>query len=450
MNKKTDVLIIGGGPSAIVAAITAKKRYKNKNVTLIRNVEKSPIPCGIPYVFGSLKSSDQNLIPDNALLDNGIELIIDEVCSIDKEKKTASTTKNTVVSYEKLVIATGSLPGKIPIKGTDLNGVFEIRKDVPYLTELKTELAKTQTVVVIGGGFIGVEMADEINKMGKAVTIIEALPNCLALAFDPEFCIQMEEKIKEKGIKILTNSKVAQIKGNQKIESVILTDGTELKADAVILAIGAKPNTVLAKNAGLEIDKNNAIVVNEYMKTSDNDIFAVGDCAQKTDFFTKNKISTMLASTATCEARVAGLNIYNLQIIKQNKGTIGIFSTSIDKISLAAAGLTERIAKENQFDIVTGEAIAPDKHPDALPNMSKTKVKLIFSKYSGTILGGQISGGVSAGEMINVIGLAIQEQLTITDLMTFQIGTHPLLTASPIAYPILGAVQNALSKITIE
>jgi NADH oxidase (H2O2-forming) len=450
MNKKTDILVIGGGPSALVSAITAKKRYKNKRVTLIRNVKNSPIPCGIPYVFGSLESSSQNLIPDNPLLDNDIELVIDEVISINKEKKIATTKTKETFEYDKLVIGTGSIPSSVPIEGIKLDGVYEIKKDPEYLTMLKEKVSKAQEVVVIGGGFIGVEMADEINKIGKKVTIVEALPHCLVMAFDPEFCSQIEEKIRKKNITILTNSKVAKINGTKKVESVSLAEGKELKADIVILAIGAKPNTELAKNAGLEIDKNNAIVVNEYMKTSDKDIFAVGDCAQKTDFFTKDKIITMLASTATSEARVAGLNIYNLQIIKQNKGTIGIFSTSIDEISLAAAGLTERVAKENQFDIVIGEAMAPDKHPGSLPNMSKTKVKLIFSKHSGTILGGQISGGISVGEMINVIGLAIQQHLTISDLMTFQIGTHPLLTASPIAYPILGAVQNALSKITIE
>jgi NADH oxidase (H2O2-forming) len=450
MTKKTDILVIGGGPSAIVSAITAKKRYKDKVVTLVRNVKRSPIPCGIPYVFGSLESPAQNLIPDNSLLDNGIELIIDEVVSIDKEKKTVTTRASNVFEYEKLVVATGSIPTRIPIEGIDLEGVYEIRKDTEYLMLLKEEISKAQKIVVIGGGFIGIEMADEINKMNKQVTIVEALPNCLAMAFDPEFCDEMEDEIQQKNIKILTNSKVAKINGTKKVESVVLEDGKELKADIVILAIGAKPNTKLAKDAGLEIDRNNTIVVNEYMKTSDEDIFAVGDCAQKTDFFTKEKVTTMLASTATSEARVAGLNIYNLQIIKQNKGTIGIFSTSIDEISLAAAGLTEHSAKENQFDIVIGEAIAPDKHPGSLPNMSKTKVKLIFSKHSGTILGGQISGGISIGEMINVVGLAIQQHLTITDLLTFQIGTHPLLTASPIAYPILGAVQNALSKITIE
>jgi NADH oxidase (H2O2-forming) len=450
MNKKTDVLVIGGGPSAIVSAITAKKRYKNKSVTLIRNVERSLIPCGIPYVFGSLESPAQNLIPDNALLDSDIELIIDEVVSIDKEKKTATTKANYIFEYDKLVVGTGSEPIRIPIEGVDLEGVYEIKKDTEYLTQLKDSLSKIQKIVVIGGGFIGIEMADEINKMGKKVTVVEALPHCLVMAFDSEFCVQIEEKIQQKGITILTNTKVTKIKGKHKVEGVILDNGKTIEADIVILAIGAKPNTKLAKDAGLEIDRNNAIVVNEYMKTSDKDIFAVGDCAQKTDFFTKDKITTMLASTATSEARVAGLNIYNLQIIKQNKGTIGIFSTSIDEISLAAAGLTERVAKENQFDIVIGEAIAPDKHPGALPNMAKTKVKLIFSKHSGTILGGQISGGISIGEMINVVGLAIQQHLTITDLLTFQIGTHPLLTASPIAYPILGAVQNALSKITIE
>jgi NADH oxidase (H2O2-forming) len=451
MPKKTNVLIIGGGPSAVVAAITAKKRHKDKKVTVIRNLKKAPIPCGIPYVFGSLESSDQNLIPDKVLLDNNIELIIDEVMAIDKENKTIKTKTGDNFSYEKLIIATGSLPIQVPIEGVNLLGVYEIRKDVEYLKKLKEALVKTEKVVIIGGGFIGIEMADEIKKMGKKVTIVETLPHCLEMAFDEEFCVQMEEKLTQKGIQIFTNTKVMKIMGtHNKVEKVLLSNKKEIKTDAVILAIGAVPNTKLAQDAGLEINKKGAVVVNEYMKTSDADISAIGDCAQKTDFFTKERITTMLASTATSEARIAGLNVYDLQIIRQNKGTIGIFSTSINELSLAAAGLIEKAARKNQFDIVIGQAIATDKHPGALPNMSKTKVKLIFSKHSGTILGGQISGGVSVGEMINIVGLSIQNQLTISDLVTMQIGTHPLLTASPIAYPIIGAAQNALSKIHIE
>ena len=310
MHKKTNVLIIGGGPSAIVAAITAKKRHKDKKVTVIRNFEKALIPCGIPYIFGSLESVEQNLIPDKVLLANDIELIIDEVILINQTKKTVHTKTGVFFSYEKLIIATGSLPIQVPIEGVNLPGVYEIRKDVAYLKMLKEKLLKTERVVIIGGGFIGIEMADEINKMGKKVTIVEALPHCLEMAFDEEFCIEMEEKLRQKNIEIKTNTKVIKIIGESKVEKVLLSNKEEISADAIILAIGAVPNTKLAQEAGLEINKKGAVVVNEYMKTSDDDIFAIGDCAQKTDFFTKERITTMLASTATSEARIAGLNVY--------------------------------------------------------------------------------------------------------------------------------------------
>ena len=153
MHKKTNVLIIGGGPSAIVAAITAKKRHKDKKVTVIRNFEKALIPCGIPYIFGSLESVEQNLIPDKVLLANDIELIIDEVILINQTKKTVHTKTGVFFSYEKLIIATGSLPIQVPIEGVNLPGVYEIRKDVAYLKMLKEKLLKTERVVIIGGGF---------------------------------------------------------------------------------------------------------------------------------------------------------------------------------------------------------------------------------------------------------------------------------------------------------
>ena len=450
MSKKTDIIVIGGGPAAVVSAITAKKHNPNKSVALIRKNKLSPIPCGIPYVFGSLDSVDKNIIADKGLIDHNVDIIIDEVINIEPQAHNIQSKSGKKFSYEKLILATGSKPTSVPLEGISLPSVYPIRKDVEYLREIKQKIEETTNVVIIGGGFIGIEMADEIQKMGKQVTLIEMQSHCLTLAFDEAFGAQMEEKLRDKGIQILTNTKVEKITGSGQVEGILLSDGNTLPADAVILAIGSAPNTNLAKEAGLSVNEQGAVIVNEYMKTSDNDVFAVGDCAEKRDFFTRERTVTMLASTATSEARIAGMNLYQLQVLRQNIGTIGIFSTGIDNISMAAAGLTESMAVSQGFDVVIGKATAPDKHPGALKGMSMITLKLVFSKQSGTILGGQISGGVSVGEMINVIGMAIQQKLSITDLITLQIGTHPLLTSPPTAYPIISAAQDALMKLKKE
>jgi pyruvate/2-oxoglutarate dehydrogenase complex dihydrolipoamide dehydrogenase (E3) component len=151
----------------------------------------------------------------------------------------------------------------------------------------------------------------------------------------------------------------------------------------------------------------------------------------------------MLASTATAEARIAGANLYKLKVVRENKGTIAVYSTYVDGLVLGSAGLTEKSAKEEKFEITTGIAEGFDKHPKNMPGANKVKVKLIFSKQSGIILGGQVAGGISCGELINIIGAAIQKRMSLTELETLQLATHPRLTSTPTKYPLILAAQDA-------
>ena len=202
----------------------------------------------------------------------------------------------------------------------------------------------------------------------------------------------------------------------------------------------------MATDAGLDIGKGKGIWVDEYMHTTDPDIFAIGDCAGKRDFYTHKNVPVMLASTATAEARIAGANLYSLKVVRENKGTIAIYSTYINGIALCSAGLTENNAEKEGFEIVTGNAEGVDKHPGTLPGASKIKLKLIFSKNSGIILGGQVAGGISCGEIINLIGIAIQKRMSFVELETLQMATHPFLTSAPTVYPVVLAAQNASAK----
>ena len=203
------------------------------------------------------------------------------------------------------------------------------------------------------------------------------------------------------------------------------------------------PNSKLASEAGLDLARGKGVWVDEYMRTRDPDIFAVGDGALKRDFYTHKETSVMLASTATAEARIAGANLYQLKVVRENKGTIAIYSTYIDGKVLGSAGLTESTARQEGFEIVTGMTATTDKHPATLPGASHIQVKLIFSMTSGIILGGQVAGGVSCGEIINLIGVAIQKRMSLAELETMQMATHPYLTAAPTVYPIVLAAQDA-------
>jgi len=444
--KSADLVVIGGSAAGPVAGITARRHYKDASILLIRKENKVMVPCGIPYIFGTIGSPDKNIIPDALLSNNGIELMVDEVTSVDRAAKSLTTAGGETVGYEKLILATGSQPVRPPIPGMELENVFPVWKDADYLGGIRQVLDKAKDIVVIGGGFIGAEMADECKKMGDAnVTIVEILPHCLLLALDEEFCCLAESKLAERGIKIITENGVKSILGDGKVNSVELQSGDKLKADAVIVGIGAAPNTELARKMDLRIGEQRGIWVDEYMMTTDPNIFAAGDCAEKFSFFTKKPSGLRLASVATIEARIAGANVFELR--RKNKGVIGVFSTAFGgDFALSAAGLTEKAAKEAGFDIVIGEAAAPDKHPGSMPNAKELKIKLIFDKKTGKIIGGEFSGGMTTGEMANVIAAAIQNEMTADEVATFQMGTHPALTASPIVYQIVDAAERALAS----
>lgn len=445
--KKTDLLVIGGSAGGILSANTAKKVYGDIKVTLIRDTKTVMVPCGIPYIFGTLKDTSKNIIPDTAVTSNDVELIIDRVTKIDRESKVVHTMNGDSIEYKKLVIATGSLP-VVPkfIPGYDLENVYTVLKDEEYLKVLYEKVQSSNNIVIVGGGFIGVEFAEQIKLMGKNVTLVELADAVLWQAFDKFYTDDIEEKLTGNGIIVKTGTKIEKILGDGKVSGVQLDSKEVIEADMVLLGMGVKPNAELAKEAGLQLNNQGAIVVDQYTRTSDVNIFAVGDCAEKKCFFTGENAPVLLASTAATEAKIAGSNAFQLRLVRQNKGTISAFSTKIFGRAYAAAGMTEAKAIKEGFSIMTGEFFTLDKHPGSLPNAEMVRIKLIFSKCSGVILGAQIFGGDSIAEMINILSLAIQKDTTATELNTFQVATHPLLSASPIAYPINAAAMVAISK----
>lgn len=450
--KITDVLVIGSSAAGLVAAITGKRVYPEKKFTVVTMMQKTLIPCGIPYIFGSVGSSDNDLLPAEKMFEtNGIDIIYDEVLKLDRKECMVELKSGEKLKYGKLVLGTGSLP-KIPIwiKGSDLENVYTVPKNKIYLDEMQKKMEGVNKVVTIGAGFIGVEISDELNKAGKEVTLIEKLPHALGLAFDEDISSLVEDLLKTRGVKVITGVSVKEIQGDKKVESVVLEGGEKIEADAVILALGYNPNTRLAEESGLRLTQSGFIRVDEYMRTEDPNIFAVGDCAEKRDFVTRKPSNVMLASTACAEARIAGMNLYKLCAIKTFSGTISIFSTAIGNTGIGVAGLTETHARSEDFDIVTGKFEGIDRHPGTLEGTHKQFVKLIVGKESGVILGGEVSGGLSVGELTNTIGIIIENRMPISALLTAQIGTHPLLTASPAGYPLIKAAEDAYSKIMFK
>jgi NADH oxidase (H2O2-forming) len=443
--EQADIVVIGGSAAGLTAATTARRHYPDKTILMVRKEEQVLIPCGIPYIFGTLGGPQKNIIPDAVLERNEVDLLVTEATDIDREERILHTEAGEI-GYERLIVATGSRPAMPPIPGFDLNGVYAIVKDVEYLNGLQQRLETVKDVVIIGGGFIGIEFADEINKAGdKNISVVEIMPHCLALAYDEEFCIEMEKVLESRGINIRTSSRVEEIGGNERVEKVLLSDGTGIKTDVVILGIGAVANVDLAKKAGLRIGLTGGISVDRTMQTSDANIYACGDCAEKMSFFGGRPSPLKLASIATFEARIAGANLFG--IMRENIGTVGVWSTAVGNHALATAGLTEGMARERGYEPIAVTIQGPNRHPGLMPGAANTRVKLVFERNSGVALGGQVMGDTTAGEIINAISACVQNRMTAEDIAMFQTGTHPALTASPIAYHMVNAAEMAIEQM---
>ena len=490
----TDVLIVGGGPAGMMTGITAAQFCPGKKVLVVRKESDAVIPCGIPYIFGTLGGTDEDMAGRLPLIAAGGEILIGNIVEIDKvrqiaymeyinqdynsedeqneniaagaddkisaqvlteninkQQQSTKTKDSNLVSikFNRLVLATGGKNFIPPIKGTDLEGVFSIQKDYNYLENLFTNLIpKVKKLAIIGGGFIGVEFADEIRKLGIEVHIVEMLPPLMQVSFDLDVCAKVEEILKSRGITVHTGCQVEEIisdPSEKKVAGLRIKDKEDIKADAVLIAIGVKPNVELAKKIGLTLSRSGGVWVDAFQRSREDDkIFAVGDCAHKQDFFTRKANHAMIASQAAAEGRIAGMNLYSLRLSRYNAGSVSVYSSEIDGLAFGVAGLTQVQAAAEGFDILIGESRLPDHHPASMPNTTEIYCRLIFSKESMQLLGGQITGGQTTGELVNTIGLAIQMHATATDIATMQFGSQPRLT--PSLHPMVAATGDALRK----
>lgn len=448
--KEYDVIIIGGGPSAIITGLTAKRQNPRKSFLMIKEEEKGLVPCGIPYVFHDLEDVSKNMMGPAPFVAAGGEVVVDKVIEVDFSEKLLRTAKGEQFGYGKLVFATGSIP-LVPkfIKGYDLQNVEYIRKSYDYIKALKDKTDAAKEIVVIGGGFIGVEVAEQLAKHeGKRVHLIEVRDHCLSAAFSEKLTSLADETIRRMGIDLKTGTKVMEITGENGIASgVILSDGTKLSADLIISSIGYSPNTVLARQAGLAVNKNGAIKRDNYMRTTTKDVYAVGDCSESIGFITGREDNIMLASTATAEARILGYNLFGINLIRTFSGTLSVFSTEIGGKVFASAGAIQQVAEEAEIEYVCGSFEDVDRHPESIGDASRLWISLIISPSTGLIIGAEVLGGKSAGEIINIIGLAIQKGVTVYGLVSYQIGTHPLLTTAPTKYVLIKAAEAAIAKL---
>jgi NADH oxidase (H2O2-forming) len=446
-----NVIIIGGGPAAIVTGITIKKFFKDKSVLMVKEEADGLVPCGIPYIFHLLgRDAEKNKMGPKPFIDLGGEVMVNTVVKVDKDKKEVTLKSGEQFGYNKLVFATGSSP-VVPefIPGHNLEHVYYVKKSFHYIQELASKLSGFKNIVIIGGGFIGAEVAEQVAASNSNVTLIESEPLCFSKAFSPELSSIATEALKRSGVNVMTSTLVKEILGaHNVVEQVLLSDGRKIQADAVILSIGYKANSQLARETGLELNRYGDIHVDNYGRSTVKDISACGDCAQAFGFLTGRSDMIKLASTATAEARTLGHNIFGVRIKKCIFGTLGVFSTEINGTAMAAAGANEKNAAEAGVNLLSAKFSSPDRHPGSLPGVSDLTVKLYASPVDGSIIGGEAWGGKSVGEIINIISMASQKSITVFEMISFQVGTHPLLTASPVNNPIIRAAEDLVYQIS--
>jgi len=427
-----NVIVVGGGAAGTIAALVSKQM--GANVTIIRKDKEFFVKCSSPYVISGDVEYEKATKPDTMITSNGIRLILDEVTDINVEKKTVKTSNGLDLFYDKLILATGATPFVPPIKIVS-NRVFKLH-DGEDVKKISKVAENANSVTVIGGGAIGIEIASEFKKMGKNVRIIELLDHLMERVYDKEFCDKIESTLTENGIILNTSTKVQEINDNK-----IITDKGTFESDLIIMSIGVRAEVDLAKKIGLKIDKG--IIVNDKMETSIKDIYAAGDCAEYVSMIDGKFVPSQIATTAVLEGKVAAMNACGRDISLNgltNPITSEVFNTSLGRV-----GFNELDCKKSGIEYIIGKAKSMNKY-DSEKDAKPLEVKILFEKKSKLVIGAEMIGA-NIAERIDLISLAIQKKSTLFDMIKMNYCAHPKLTPLPFMEPIVMAAEDALTKI---
>ncbi|QDV76439.1 FAD-dependent oxidoreductase [Botrimarina mediterranea] len=415
------VVIVGGVAGGASAAARLRRLDETAQIVLVeRGAEPSFANCGMPYyIGGEIASRDKLLVAPVEMLRERHRLDVrtrQEVIAIDREAKSVrirdlNEGREYEESYDKLILAPGAAPIRPPIPGIDLPGVYTLR-NLSDADRLRTATLEAKRALIVGGGFIGVEMAENLVRRGVETVLVERNSQVLT-PWDAEMVASMAERLTEARVDLrLNNEVVAFHKANDSLEAE-LKSGERLPIDFAVLAIGVKPESCLAVEAGLEVGARGGIVVDEQMRTSDPNIFAVGDAVQVTHYVTGQPTQIPLAGPANRQGRIAAeACVGRLSEFNGVQGTavVGLFDktaamTGLSEKACRAAGIT--------FDKVY---LHPAHHAGYYPGAEGMTLKLLFSPDDGKVLGAQAVGGSGVDKRIDVIAVAIQAALTVFDL----------------------------------
>ncbi|MGB4660651.1 MAG: FAD-dependent oxidoreductase [Mobilitalea sp.] len=432
------IIIIGAVAAGTSTA--AKARRNNENAEIVIYEKDNYISysgCGMPYYIGGTVKDAEELTPrDPSFFKSkyNVDIMIrQEVISIHPEDKTI-TIKNLVAGeiytdhYDTLVIATGARSVIPPIKGAEKENVFTLRNinDMKQIKEY-INLNNPKTAVIVGTGFIGLEVCESLKKLGIAVTLVERLPQ-VTPGLDSDMAVYVKDYLEKNDVKVYTGISASEITEN----GVVLTDGVEVKADFVLLSTGVRPNSELAAAAGITLGVANSIRVDEKMKTNLEDIYACGDCTEQIHVVTGKPVYRPLGSTANKTGRIAGDTITGGDLTFR-----GILGTGIFKVfdmTVALTGLSEKEAREEGYDVVVNHNIKPNK-PEYMGGQEMV-IKGIADRASGRLLGVQIVGYEGVDKRIDVFATAITFKAKVEDLFHLDLAYAPPFstTKDPVMY----------------
>lgn len=446
------VVIVGGVAGGASAAARARRLSEEAEIVVFeRGPDVSYANCGLPYyIGGEIVERDKLLVTTPQRLRERYKLDVrtrTNVESIDRRAKTVTvrdlqTGAVSVESYDKLILAPGAAPLRPTIPGVDLPGVFTLRtmQDTDAIKSMLDQGARD--VIVIGAGFIGLELVENLISLGVRTTLVQLQDQILS-PFDPEMTTPLLAHLRSKGVEVILSQTAERIERAETGLTVTLTSGKSLATSMVVLGIGVRPENRLVVEAGLEVGPRGGIRVNEHLQTSDPDIYAVGDAIEVRDFVMGNATQVPLAGPANRQGRLAANHIFGGQAVY--RGTQGTAILRVFDMTAAMTGASERTlraASHGYRKVYTH----PAHHAGYYPGAQSMTIKLLFDPQDGRILGAQAVGGDGIDKRIDVLAMAIQGRMTVYDLEEAELAYSPQYGSAKDPINMLGFVAGEVLR----
>jgi len=451
------IIIVGGVAGGASAAARLRRLDETDEIIIFEKGEYiSFANCGLPYYIGGEikeKSALTLQTPESFNARFNVDVRVqNEVISIDRQAKTVEvknikTGEIYAESYDKLILSPGAAPLMPKLPGIDSKCVFTLR-NIPDTYKIKEYIENNhpKSVVIVGGGYIGVEMAENLQNAGLLVTIIEMTDQVIA-PLDYDMACDIHRHIRQKGVNLLLSNGVQKIEEDAAGLKVIVSQGDnsqgDVRADMLIMSIGVRPESSIAKDAGLAVNERGGIIVDNYMRTSDENIYAVGDAIEITDFVTEQKAMIPLAGPANKQGRIAADNICGID--SQYTGTQGSAILKVFDMTVATTGMNEKTAKKLGLDYDKSFTYSAS-HASYYPGAVNMCIKTLFEKKTGKILGAQITGFDGADKRCDVFATAIRAGMTAYDLTKLELCYAPPYSSAKDPVNMAGfVIENLLT-----